>query len=240
MKRKLWIIPFVILFSLSMAAKMDAAQQSQPVELAADTIEYDSAQGVMTANGGVVTVTRGNAVMTGTSATYNTKTKEAEVSGGVKVVQDDATLTAPEVRSFEDNHIVATGGNVVLVKGEDTLYGPLMEYYVDKQYAIVPQNGKLVTADSVMTADKIEAFTAENRAVATGSVHIVSEQRQLDATGDQAVYYGNGGQKGKVVLSGNARAVQQGNVLTGNRLVIYLDNKKMDSEGRSQLVVTPQ
>jgi len=41
-------------------------------------------------------------------------------------------------------------------------------------------------------------------------------------------------------MSGNARAVQEGNTLTGKTLTIYLDDKAMDAQGRSKLVVKPQ
>ncbi|SDF72439.1 LptA/OstA family protein [Sporolituus thermophilus] len=209
-----------------------------PVELAAETIEYDTAQGIAIAEGGV-RITRGNAVMTGAKAEYNTKTQEALVTGNVKVVQDDATITADQVQAYQNNHLVATGG-VVLVKADSRLTGPRLDYYTDREYAIVTGGARLTTKDAVMTADKVEAFIAEDRAVGSGNVHIVSEARKLDATSDQATYYGAKTGQGRVVLTGNARAVQDGNVLTGNTLTVYLDDKAMDAQGRTRLVIKPQ
>ncbi|SHI87561.1 LptA/OstA family protein [Propionispora hippei] len=217
-------------------ARIDAAQQ-QPVEMDADTIEYNSTSGLMQADGGVRFV-QGEAVLTGQSAQYNTKTKEGYVTGGVKAVKDTATLTAPEVRSYGDNHLVASGGGVVLTKDDSRLDGDLVDYYTDKDYAVVPNGGVITMPDGTMKADYLEAFLKENRAVGKGNVHIVSEARKLDATSDQAVYYG--GKDGKAVLTGNARAVQDGNVLTGSTLTITLDDKAMTASGRPRLVVTPQ
>ena len=92
-----------------------------------------------------------------------------------------------------------------------------------------------------MTADKIEAFIKENSATGTGSVHIVSQVRKLDATANMATYYGEPQGQSKVILSGNARAVQDGNVLVGETLTLRLDDKAMDaSGGRNKLVITPQ
>ena len=71
-------------------------------------------------------------------------------------------------------------------------------------------------------------------------MHIVSDARKLDAVSDHAVYYGSKEQQGKTILTGNARAVQDGNVLTGNTLTLYMDNKVIDVQGRSKLVITPQ
>lgn len=222
----------------SMIASYGYAAQNKPVELAADSIEYDSVKGIMTAQGNV-RIVQENATMTGSSAEYNSKTREAHVIGGVQVVQNDATLTAQEVHSYDNVHMVATG-DPILTKGTSKLTGPKIDYYSDKQYAIVNGWANLAMPDGIMTADQIESFFGENRAVAQGNVHIVSETRNMDATSDQAVYYGSKDQQGKTVLTGNARAVQDGNVLTGNSLTLYLDNKTIDVQGRSKLVITPQ
>jgi lipopolysaccharide export system protein LptA len=224
--------------SVGAVTQTHAATNGKPVELVADTIEYDSVNGNMIAKGGIQ-LTQEGAVMTGTTAEYNTKTNEAHITGGVKVVKDEATLTSVEVRSYDNNHIVALG-DAVLIKGDNRLDGPQIDYYVDKQYALVPNAARLTMPDSLMTANQIEAFMAENRVVASGNVHMVNDIRKLDATSDQAVYYGAKEAQGKVVMTGNARAVQDGNVLTGNSLTLYLDDKTMDAQGRTKLIIKPQ
>jgi len=230
-------IALVLVLSFSTATHLQAAQNS-PVEMSADMIEYDSVQGIMKAQGNV-RIVQNNAVLTGNTADYNSKSQEAYMTGGVQVVREDATLLAAEIRSYGNTHIVATG-DPVLTKGANKLTGPTIDYYADKQYASVTGWAKLTMSDSVMTANQIESYFSEERAVAQGQVHIVSDVRQLDATADQAVYYGGKGQQGKTVLTGNARAVQEGNVLSGNIMTLYLDNKAIDVEGRSKLVITPQ
>ncbi|MCC5464173.1 LptA/OstA family protein [Pelosinus baikalensis] len=237
MKSKIVNITLGLVLSLSVISYSYAAS-NKPVELAADTIEYDSVKGIMTAQGNV-RIVQENAVMTGTNAEYNSKTKEAHIYGGVQVVQEDATLLAEEVNSYDNNHIVAIG-NPILTKGSSRLDGPKIDYYSDKQYAVVNGWARLETEDSTLTANQIESFFSEDRAVAQGDVHIVSDARKLDAVADHAVYYGSKDQQGKTVLTGNARAVQEGNVLTGNTLTLYMDNKVVDVQGRSKLVITPQ
>lgn len=230
-------IALILLLSLSAVTQIQAAQ-NKPVELSADVIEYDSVKGVMTAQGNIKMV-QDNAVMTGGAAEYNTKTQEGYVTGGVRVVKEGATLLAEEVRSYANNHIVATGGPV-LTKGESTLTGPKIDYYSDKQHAVVTGWAKLTMPDSVMTANQIETYFNEDRVVAEGNVHVVSQPRKFDAKADQAIYYGSKDQQGKTVLTGNARAVQEGNTLTGNTITLSLDNKAIDVQGRSKLVITPQ
>lgn len=234
---KLSRIILVLALTLGMVTQIYAAQ-NKPFELAADVIEYDSASGVMTGQGSVK-LTQDNAVMTGSNVQYNTKTKEAHITGGVKLVQDNAVMTAEELLSYDNNHIIATGG-VELVQGQNTLTGPQLDYYADKAYAVINQSARLTMPDGIMTADKIEAYLNDNQVTGTGHVHLVSETRQLDATSEQAIYYGAKGETGKVILSGNARAVQEGNVLTGNKLTLYLEDKAVNAQGRTKLVIQPQ
>lgn len=218
-----------------------AAQKNAPVELTADTIEYDSTKGLMTAQGGVK-MTQDTAVITGAQAEYNTKTKEAYITGGIKAVDGDTTLTAAELRSYNNSHLIASG-DALLIKGDSQLTGPQVEYFTDREYALVTGWAKLTTPDGIMTANQVEAYTREDRAVGKGNVHIVSDTHKLDAKADQAVYYGAKAAQNanKVILSGNARAVQDGNTLTGNTLTIYLDGKAMEAGGgRNKLVIKPQ
>lgn len=240
MRKKLIAAVVMFIMATGAATQLSAAGSTEvkPVELAADTIEYDAAKGIMLAQGGV-RITQGTAVLTGANALYNTKDQQATVTGDVKVVQENNVLTAQEVHFYGD-HIIASG-DAVLVNGDSRLTGPKIDYYPNRQYSVINGGARLVSSDAVMTADKLETFTAENKAVGSGNVHIVSDARKLDATAEVATYYGakGAGSQGTVVLSGNARAVQEGNVLTGNTLTIHLNDRALDAQGRSKLVITP-
>lgn len=237
MKNILIRVALVLLLSCSAVSNLQAAQ-NQPVELSADSIEYDSVKGLIVAQGDV-RVVQENTTLTGGSVQYNSKENEAHVKGNGRVVKDDATLVANEIHSYNNTHIVATG-DPILTKGTSKLMGPTIDYDSVKQYAIVTGGASLTTDDTNMTANQIESFFSENRAVADGDVHIVSSPRNLDATADQAIYYGKNGEQGKTVLTGNVRAVQEGNTLTGHTMTLYLDSKTIDVQGRSKLVIIPQ
>lgn len=236
----LLVVALVISATSIYAAAAPQPAAKTPVELVADTIDYDSKQGVINATG-TVRITQGQAIITGAKAEYNTNSQEGRITGGVKAVNQDATLTAAEVQTYKNNTYLVAIGDAVLTKGENRLTGPRVEYTADTQYALVPQNGKIEMPDGTMIADKIEAFLPENSATGTGSVHIVSPVRNLDATANTATYYGDPKGQSKVILNGNARAIQDGNVLTGETLTLRLDEKAMDSQGgRSKLVITPK
>ena len=214
-------------------------KESVPTQLDGDVITYVSKTGVMTAQGGV-RMTQGAAVLTGDVGEYNTKTKEAVVTGNVKVVKDGSTLTAAEVRSYDEMKRLVAAGNALLVHKDGTAAGPRMEYLPDQQYAKITGGSRLTNKDAVVTSSVAEAFFQEDRATADGNVHIVSETRKLDAVSDHAIYYGINGKNGKADLIGNVRAVQDGNILTGNHVIIYLDDSAVDADGRSKLVIKPK
>ncbi len=214
-------------------------KESVPTQLDGDVITYVSKTGVMTAQGGV-RMTQGAAVLTGDVGEYNTKTKEAVVTGNVKVVKDGSTLTAAEVRSYDEMKRLIASGNALLVHKDGTAAGPRMEYLPDKQYAKITGGSRLTNKDAVVTSTVAEAFFQEDRATADGNVHIVSSARKLDAVSDHAIYYGINGKNGKADLIGNVRAVQDGNVLTGNHVVLYLDDSAADADGLSKLIIQPK
>jgi lipopolysaccharide export system protein LptA len=228
-------VALTAMICLAMTSTLYAASD-KPVDISGDVIEYDSTTGMMTATGSVRMIQE-NAVVTGAKAEYNSKKKEGRITGGAHLVKEDIDMTSDSVTSLDENHIVAVG-NVVMKKAESTLYGPQVDYFSDRQYAVINSNARIVNPDGTLTADKLEAYMAENRAVGTGNAHIVSQTKNLDATGDVATYYGGQEQQGKIVLSGNAVAVQDGNTLRGKTLTLYLDSNKPTTE--KQVIVQPE
>jgi lipopolysaccharide export system protein LptA len=219
---------------------LSAAPDSGPAtELNADVISFSARTGVITAQGGL-RMTQGATVITGEAGEYNTKTKAAVITGNVKVVKESATLTASEVQTFDEMTRFVAIGNAVLTHPSGSAAGPRMEYEPSRQYASITGGARLVNRDAVLTASSVEAFFSEDRATAEGNVHIVSEARKLEAVSDHAVYQGLNGKNGRADLTGNVRAVQDGAVLTGNHVILYMDDSAMDSQGRSKLVMQPQ
>ena len=218
-----------------MAAMPIVGAVNAPVNMKADSIEYDSKQGVLKANGNVVIV-QGTARVKGTHAVYNMNKKEGTVSGGVVMHQDGATLKANQV-SIENETVFTATGNVDLTKDGNHLTGPRLVYYTDKEFAVADGNARLDTADGTLTAPVIEASMPTGEAVAKGGVKIDSRAHNLTATSNEAIYYGEKTGQNKIVLKGNACAVQDGNQLKGNELTILLEGNELRSQGGSRAVV---
>ena len=221
MKLKKTLALAMVCFVIS-GANLYAADSNKPVDLSADVLEYDTETGVITATGSVKMLQE-NAILTGEIAKYNNKTKEGFVSGNVLVKRDNLTIKAAQVVTEGSNQITATG-DVVATEADKILTGSKIDYYIDKEYAIIPENAKITMTDGTMTANKLEAYLKDNHIFAEGNVRIISDTKNLEATADNAAYYGE--EKGKVILSGNATAMQDNNILRGNTLTLYLAGEK--------------
>ena len=81
--------------------------------------------------------------------------------------------------------------------------------------------GTITTKDGSFTADYMEGWMQEERCKGVGSAHIVSEARNFEGGGDEAEYFGQ--ESGKLLLTGNAWAVQDNNTLKSQRLTVYLN-----------------
>lgn len=208
--------------------------------ITADTLSYDGKTGRADAVGSVV-ITREDKTMTGASGWYNTKTEEGILTGGVSMIGQNMSMAASEVHSYHNDEFKATG-NVHLQKDNKQVYGDEVTYNTSTDYGVVNGNGKLVMDDSVLTGDYIEGWMNQIKANAKGNVTLFSAKHNLNATADSAVYTQTPGQEdGVAYLTGNAHAVQNGNVLNAPQLKLEMkDNSVQTMGGRSTLVITPQ
>ena len=214
------------------------AADNPAVSVTADKLEYNGKTQVATATGNVVIV-RDQATMNGDKATYNLKTAEADLEGNVIVQQPDMHLTSDKLHSTNRNYVIATG-SVRGIYQDKKVNGDKVEYYLDKDYGIVTGNGYLEAQGSRLWADKIDAWFKEVRAVGQGNVHIESPADNLVAYAQKAVYTQTPQKNDGVIhLTGDVNAVQNGNSLTGNDVLIRLADNSAQTMGRSTIVIIP-
>lgn len=210
----------VVLTAVALYTGTASADAGKPTELNANTIEYSTSSGVITATGNVV-MSQESARISGAQAVYNSKTGEGHITGNVVADKGNLHMTSDEVFTQGANMLIANG-NVVAHQLDKTVTGSRLEYNTDTDYALMPSGGTIATGDGTITGNRIEAYMQENHFIATGNVHIVSQTRNIDAYSDNANYYGN--DSGKVILTGNAVAMQDNNTLRGENLTLYLDD----------------
>ena len=210
--------------SLAISGTIYAADDTskEKTTLDAEEVEYDMESGLANASGNVV-MTKGNAVVTGDYAEFDSKTKNGKVSGHAVAVKEDMHMSANVVVTDGSNHMVASG-SVDGTKADKHFAGPQVEYFDTNQYVLIPNGGQIDGPEGTFTADYMEGFMMTNRIIGKGNAHMVSPPNNMEAGGDQVDYYGAdpGAQNGKAILTGNAWAIQDNNTLKSKKLTVFL------------------
>lgn len=218
-------------------AAPNISNDGEKSELNADEVEYDMDTGIITATGNVI-LKHGIGTATGLKAMYNLNTEEAYLTGNVIVVRDNLRLTCDSLTSDGGNHMQADGNVHAEQKVPPTpdqpegdlrtFTGDHVDYYPnDKQHILISSGGLVQSKqEGTFTADHMEGWLDDQYYVGTGNAHLISPPRDLEAGGDRIDYYA--ADNGRAVLSGNAWAHQDNNTLKGNRLTVYLADKKKE------------
>lgn len=198
-----------------------AAGTQGPSELIADTLTYDMKNEVMIARGNVVMITA-DGKATGDYAEYHNRDKSGKVLGRVIADKGDIHMECDEFYVDGQTHFTAVGN----VKGKQldrTFVGPKAEFFQDRNYVVMEQGGTVTGKDGSLTADFMEGWPEEEHFVGRGNCHIVSPPKSFEGGGDNAEYWGK--QEGKTVLTGNAWALQENNMMRGKVITALLNQK---------------
>jgi lipopolysaccharide export system protein LptA len=118
-------------------------------------------------------------------------------------------VDADQLENLQKQGLVVFSGNVVASQNNSTHYADRMEIYLDAR------------GQSIV------------RAVSTGNVRIVTRDCRM-GTADRAEYYDA---EQRVVLIGNARVWREDNVVTGERITIYLaEDRSVVESGKQERV----
>lgn len=203
------------------------AAENIPAQLDADTVEYDTKTGIVTATGDVL-MKRGTSRVAGAKAVYNVNTQEGTVEGNVIAIRDDMRITCDKATTDGQEHMLAVG-NVHGTQLDRTFTGERVDYFPNQnQYMLIENGGTLTNKDGVFTADKLEGWLGEEHYVGIGNAHLVSPPKDLEAGGDRLDYFGQ--QSGMAILTGNAWAIQDNNTVKSNRLTIYLAEENKNAQ----------
>ena len=233
---------FMLLGSSALYVPAFAAQGSG-FNVKADEIEYDMTSGNGTAKGNVVILHDGGKA-TAAAAEFNSKTMSGKLTGGVVADKDDAHITCATFVMHNEDFVSAVG-EASVTKEDKTLTAEQIDYHSDNEYAeTIGSWGQLTSTDgSVLTAAQITYNGKTGLAEATGNVDIVSPPRNLTAKADKAIYDTNN--DGKVELIGNATATQDGNTVSGNRLIMNnagnaAAGQRAEAFGNIKIVYVPE
>lgn len=232
----------LILLFMNCGVLFAAPAKDAKYSVDAEEIEYDMESGDGTAAGKTTIKHDGGTAVAQKGATFNSKNRTGHLFGGVTADHGDQHMTSQELFLYTDKYISAVG-NAVVVKGERKLEAPRVDYHDDTKFAeTLGGSARLSSTDgSWLTAGKITYNMETGLANATGGVNLESIPRKLQASGDTAVY--DDKETGYIEMIGNAKATQDGNTVTGNRIRITntsRQNTMTRVEGNVRIVLVPR
>lgn len=201
-----------------------AAAPKGPSELSADTVTYDMKNDIMIAKGNVVMITT-DGKATGDYAEYHNKNKSGKITGNVVADKGDIHMECNEFYVDNQNHFTAVG-NVKAKQKDKSYVGPKAEFFQDQQYVRMEQGGTVIGKDSSITADFMEGWTDQEHFIGRGNCHIVSAPKNFEGGGDNVEYWGK--EEGKTVLTGNAWAMQDDNMMRGKVITALLNQQPVE------------
>ena len=134
-----------------------------------------------------------------------------------------------------DEKRITYRGEVLVQQGDVTLKSDLLTVTYEEP---ATTNGATATAAGATTTASATTRQQLKEIIAEGNVEIISGDRR--ATGKKAVF---NEAKRTVVLSGDAALREGGNRVTGERVTVFLDEKRSVVEGgkdRAQMVFIPE
>ena len=233
-KKKALLMLTTAVFCFGMATTAFAAPGKFNVK--ADELEYDLQSGKGLGKGNVI-ILQEDGKATANYANFDSKAKTGVLVGKVVVTKGDTTINCETFTMHSEDYVTAAGTATVTKEGKK-LEAEQIDYHKSTEYMETVGNwARLTDVDgSTLSAGKIDYDAKSGVANAFGGITIDSEARKLTATADKAIYETRA--NGYVELIGNAKATQDGNSVTGDRLRLTNANVAV-ADGNVKIIYIP-
>ena len=225
-KKKALLMLATAAFCCGMATTAFAAPGKFNVK--ADELEYDLQSGKGLGKGNVVIV-QDDGKATANYANFDSKAKTGLLIGKVVVTKGDTQINCEKFTMHNEDYVTAAGGAFVTKEGKK-LEAEQIDYHKSTEYMeTVGSWARLTDTDgSTLNAGKIDYDAKTGVANASGGITIDSA--------DKAIYETKA--NGYVELIGNAKATQDGNSVTGDRLRLTNANVAV-ADGNVKIIYVP-
>lgn len=155
------------------------------------------------------------------------------VSNGVKLTSGNLIIYADNGKYIEKQKQANLWGNVSSVYQDITAAGKQIIYKPDEQSVSLSGEAKVIKSGVVLKGDIFEFSLKSKNVSGHGSISAV--YKDIYATGG-ALFYS---EKDKTILvSKNVKSEKDGNVLTGENVIIDLNTGRVNLKGKSRAVIT--
>ncbi len=208
-QQRVWVWVMVITAAfLAQLMPSPAAFAVQPpaiVVTGASYIEVDDRSGMWEMRGDPVTVTRGRQIVRARSMTYDSRTMVLSARGSVQVEDERVTASSATVVAYLHEERLVAEGEVIAVVAEPT-----------------PATG--------LRADRLEVWSAQQRALATGAVTLT--RGDVAVTGIHIAYDLRAQQ---VVATSRPKVAIPHATVTADQIAVQLDKEELTADGNVQL-----
>ena len=173
---------------------------------------------------------------------YDMTSGNGTAKGNVVILHDGGKATAAAAEFNSKTMSGKLTGGVVADKDDAHITCATFVMH-NEDFVSAVGEASVTKEDKTLTAEQITYNGKTGLAEATGNVDIVSPPRNLTAKADKAIYDTNN--DGKVELIGNATATQDGNTVSGNRLIMNnagnaAAGQRAEAFGNIKIVYVPE
>jgi len=196
-----FIIFFVIFSSFCASAQEEGKEEKEKeeslVNIEADNVTYDKSTDKMVFAGNVV-ITQEDIILTAQEADFDVDKKIGNISGDIKLVQTDITITGKTLEAFLNDKKYIFQEMVRLIqerkdkdeKEDNIIWNcKMLEIFTDTRDLTATGEVKIFKKDYVITAEKAIYNDKEQKIDLTGKVKIEEQDNKRWISGDKAVFY---------------------------------------------------
>lgn len=175
--------------------------------------DYDATEETLTGSGDVVIISSEGVHITGNTLVFDNKEKLATVSGGVKLVDKDMTLTTPWIQYHIDSKVGYYGAGGRIVDNEMVLTSGTGSYNPNMHMLFFRHNVVLVHPDYTVKADTLQYNTQSQTSYFFSYTEITNQENTILCN------YGEYNSKtGKSYFTKNAALLSKDNIIRADTL----------------------
>jgi len=184
------IIPFFI-------SAQEETEEESVVNIEADNVTYDKSTDKMVFAGNVV-ITQEDIILTAEQADFDVDKKIGNITGDIKLVQTDITITGENLEAFLNDRRYIFQEMVKLIqerkdkddKEDNIIWNcKMLEILTDTRDLTASGEVKIFKKDYVITAETAIYYDKEQKIDLIGKVRIEEEDSKRWISGDKAVFY---------------------------------------------------
>ena len=174
-----WIcVVFILCVAVGNEGHCVQSRHKEPIQINADSFEYDSLSKMVLASGNVVVVQK-DIVMTGQRAFYNQGFKKMFIQGPVKLTKGNFTLHCDKVYAFEQEFTIIASSNVTFSYDKITGSSQKADYSLLSDSITLTGHPTVIRDKDRLWGTRIVIFLKTKKIKTIGNANMILEPESL-------------------------------------------------------------